>query len=183
MHQQSLQGHKDRVTCLCLTEDGKFLVSGSEDTTLLVWNVITDQRSRTSRGNLPARVPIFVEPHPPHILYGHSSRVTAVAASSEQDVCVSGSYGTVMIHKLRRGDYVRHVALVSPKTSEALYIDMVVMDTYTGNWIAYSKGQLLLQLYSVNGRLIHSLYTSEHIADMCITSDAKYLVTGGQKNQ
>lgn len=39
-HVQSLFGHKDKITCLCLTEDGKFLVTGSDDTTVLVWHMI-----------------------------------------------------------------------------------------------------------------------------------------------
>jgi hypothetical protein len=110
-------------------------------------------------------------------------------------------------------------------------LDMIVIDTHTGNWVAYSKvslgrwrerekgeegeggrreergarggegrkgtgeegrvkriealtnpqTELLLYLYSINGRFLRSVYTNEHLSDMCITSDTKYLITCGQK--
>eukprot|EP01126_Amoeba_proteus_P013122 TRINITY_DN15495_c0_g2_i1.p1 TRINITY_DN15495_c0_g2~~TRINITY_DN15495_c0_g2_i1.p1 ORF type:complete len:508 (-),score=84.80 TRINITY_DN15495_c0_g2_i1:501-1868(-) len=176
--QQTLHGHKDLITCLCLTEDGKFLVSGSEDTTLMVWHILPD--AQTSKHGTTK---FFVNNRvgSPCVLYGHSSQVTGVVASSEQDLCVSGSYGSIMFHRLRKGDCVQHLTLVSSKTGDLMNVDLLVMDTRSGNWILHSKMELLLQLYSVNGRLIQSAYTHEHIVDMCLTSRAKFLITAGQK--
>lgn len=78
--------------------------------------MIDEKRIKVSRSS--SRAPNYIEPDPSHVLYGHSSPITCVAASSEQDICISASYGIVMIHNLRRGDYVRHVITLTPKLSD-----------------------------------------------------------------
>eukprot|EP01127_Copromyxa_protea_P005440 TRINITY_DN1536_c0_g1_i1.p1 TRINITY_DN1536_c0_g1~~TRINITY_DN1536_c0_g1_i1.p1 ORF type:complete len:3602 (-),score=523.92 TRINITY_DN1536_c0_g1_i1:100-9459(-) len=233
--QQSLLGHKDRVTCLTITEDGKYLVTGSKDTSVLIWTIVLDEKRRLRS----ARAPTHVEPHPTHVLYGHSNPITCVAASSEQDLCISASFGMAIIHNLRRGDYVRHVIIFAPTLNHLVTpghvsgvenenedaglaigaageegfegtrgeegeearakadeekatassegerqkvetADMIAIDTHIGNWIAYSQKELRIYLYTINGRLLRSIYTGEHISDMCITGDSKYLITCGK---
>ena len=61
---QSLVKHKDLVTCLSISTDAKFLISGSRDTTLLVWELIYNKSSL-----------VRIEENPIHILYGHNSEV------------------------------------------------------------------------------------------------------------
>ena len=96
---QSVCQQKDVITCLALAHDfGHYwLVSGSRDCTLMVWDVHVDRE-------LP------LNPHPRHILYGHDDSVTCVAISPEMDIVVSGSDdGTVVVHNLRDGAYVRSI--------------------------------------------------------------------------
>ena len=38
---QSIAAHKDIVTCLALGSDSRTLVTGSRDTTLMVWEIVT----------------------------------------------------------------------------------------------------------------------------------------------
>jgi WD40 repeat protein len=61
---QSIGKHKDLVTVLAITADGKVLVTGSKDTTLLVWEVVCI-KGTTYR----------LEENPMHILYGHNDDV------------------------------------------------------------------------------------------------------------
>eukprot|EP01126_Amoeba_proteus_P010768 TRINITY_DN14242_c0_g3_i1.p1 TRINITY_DN14242_c0_g3~~TRINITY_DN14242_c0_g3_i1.p1 ORF type:complete len:159 (-),score=21.33 TRINITY_DN14242_c0_g3_i1:135-611(-) len=87
-----------------------------------------------------------------------------------------------MIHQLHDGKFFRHVNMLSPKTRETLDVSLLAINPSMGNWISYSKTDLLLQLYTVNGRLVHNKYTTEHVVDMCTTSNFKYLVSAGHKN-
>jgi hypothetical protein len=98
---QAVVAHDDMVSCVALTTDGRTLVTGSRDTTLLVWDV--DPSSGVVR-----RPPV-------HTLHGHDSEVTVVLVSTEYDLIVSGARdGTCMVHTLRAGRYVRTLRLAPP---------------------------------------------------------------------
>jgi len=95
---QSLPGHQDVVTCLAVTDDGATLVTGSKDTTLLVWNI-------GQRNSL-----YYLDDLPKFSLNGHNDEVLCVALSSNLDVCVSGSKdSSIIIHTLSNGGYVRSI--------------------------------------------------------------------------
>ncbi len=86
---------------------GTFVVSGSMDTTCMVWQVVQEYG-----------VSINLDPTPVHILYGHTERVTSVDISNELDMVVSGSTdGTVNIHTLRAGCFVRSISFWNEKVS------------------------------------------------------------------
>ena len=97
---QSMRQQRDVITCLALAKDfgQRWLVTGSRDCTLMVWDV-----------NLDREQPLNA--HPQYILYGHDDAVTCVAINPELDVVVSGSDdGTVNVHNLRDGSYVRTIS-------------------------------------------------------------------------
>ena len=73
---QSLRAHTDVVSCLALTADGAALVTGSRDTTLMVWML-----HERGRGASLAAPPLPEKPR--HVLHGHDDEVTCVVASSE----------------------------------------------------------------------------------------------------
>ena len=96
---QTLDHHKDIVTCLAMGADGKTFVSGSKDTTVLVWEIVYIKNS-----------PMKVMENPLHVLHGHSDEVTCVAIDVGLDVCVSGSKdGSCIVHNLIEGIYVRSI--------------------------------------------------------------------------
>uniref|UniRef100_A0A8C9XVM0 Neurobeachin-like protein 2 n=1 Tax=Sander lucioperca TaxID=283035 RepID=A0A8C9XVM0_SANLU len=89
--------HIDIVTCLALDLCGIYLISGSRDTSCIVWQVL--QQGGFSSG---------LSPRPVQILVGHDQEVTCVAISTELDMAVSGSKdGTVIVHTVRRGQFLR----------------------------------------------------------------------------
>ena len=67
---QSLRAHTDVVSCLALTRDGCTLVTGSRDTTLMVWTLTTSRAS-----------PVISD-KPRHVLHGHDDEVMSVVVSS-----------------------------------------------------------------------------------------------------
>lgn len=92
------------MTCVCVASDlGKhWLVSGSRDCTVIVWEL------------LPERDGEPVNPNPEKILYGHDDCVNCVSLHCEQDLIVSGSDdGTVILHSLRDGQYLRSILIGS----------------------------------------------------------------------
>lgn len=159
---QSLREHKDLVTCLALGADGRTFVTGSKDTTILVWEILYIKGS-------PSRV----AEKPKHILYGHNDDVTCVAVDIGLDVCVSGSNdGTCIIHNLRQGDYVR--SLYHPKD---LPITLVAISTL-GHVVFYSQADRLLYLYNINGQFFKSIDVHERLQTIFISPSAEYLITG-----
>ncbi|XP_064814928.1 neurobeachin-like protein 2, partial [Oncorhynchus masou masou] len=87
----------DVVTCLALDLCGIYLISGSRDTSCIVWQVL--QQGEFSSG---------LSPRPVQVLCGHDQEVTCVAISTELDMAVSGSKdGTLIIHSVRRGQFLR----------------------------------------------------------------------------
>jgi WD40 repeat protein len=98
---QSVCHHSDVITCVALAKDfgQSWLVTGSRDCTLAIWAVHAAGDKEIPLGDQPL-----------HILYGHDDAVTSVAVNAEIDVVVSGSEdGTIIIHNLRDGSYVRSI--------------------------------------------------------------------------
>jgi WD40 repeat protein len=101
----TLRGHSDRVRCLCLSLDGKFLVSGSVDRTIKLWNLATKELIRTF-GDICDR---------------HLGAVLSVAISPDGKTLISGSADkTTKIWDMNTGkeinsfnDYVEQVTSVA----------------------------------------------------------------------
>lgn len=137
----SFVGHwrqRDVVTCVTLSENDEYLVSGSKDTTVLTWSI-------DKNGNIARQ--------PENILYGHDDEVTCVAVSSDLDVVVSGGKdGTMIVHTLRSGKYSRTI-----RHPSGLAITSLALDGNTGRIVAYSRNDNRLYLYTINGKLLFSV--------------------------
>lgn len=95
----SIARHRDVVTSLSLADGGagcRRLVTASRDTTVMVWRV--DDNGGLSSSSLL------------HVLYGHDTPVTCVCARASLDAIVSsGEDGTIVVHSLWGGIYVRTI--------------------------------------------------------------------------
>ena len=178
---QSITAHKDAVTCLTLATDfgHTWLVTGSRDCTLMIWDVNTS-------GDLP-----LGSGAPKRILYGHDDAVSCVAVSTVLDVVVSGSDdGTVIIHSLREGSYTRTIVIgVSPLSSQPSATSEVstsrrrvhwVCVTREGYVVVYVIDEHLLCTYTVNGRLLARKDVRERLYAFLPSEDGQVLVTGGE---
>jgi WD40 repeat protein len=129
----------------------------------MVWDVV-----------LAGGVPRVVLP-PRHVLFGHDDEVTSLDVNFELDVAASGSRdGSVSVHTLREGKYVWTAKLPTGGAVTMLRISPV-----NGHIVAYSQQQFSLSLYSINGKLLERTEIHERLADMFITRDGHYLITGG----
>ncbi|XP_011603991.2 neurobeachin-like protein 2 isoform X2 [Takifugu rubripes] len=165
--------HIDVVTCLALDLCGIYLISGSRDTSCIVWKVL--QQGGFSSG---------LSPRPVQVLCGHDQEVTCVAISTELDMAVSGSKdGTVIVHTIRRGQFLRSLrppgkSSVPAQISE-LQVGMeghiVVQTSLEG--CSRRKGQYSVHVYSVNGHLLSSFTTEEQVTALHLVSEHVILGT------
>jgi len=166
---QSISKHKDIVTCLAIGEHGQILVTGSKDTTIMVWQIIS--KNQTHRIN---EVPKLT-------LYGHNDSVMCVSLSVELDILASGSKdGSVIIHSLSSGQYVYSIY---PYQQLGAYPTIkLVQISQEGHIIVYSpyKNENKIFVYSINGDEITRGSTAEKINVMVTSSDSTQLVTGSR---
>lgn len=167
--------HMDIVTCLATDYCCINLISGSRDRTCMIWQI--SQQGGVS-GDLSAK--------PIQILYGHTDEITSVGISTELDMAVSGARdGTVIIHTIRRGQYMR---TLKPPTDSSLVMTIPnLVVSADGHIVIHSslegKGTLknknALHLYGVNGKYLSSESLKEQVLDMCVNGE--YIVIGSRQ--
>ncbi|KAJ7408227.1 neurobeachin-like protein 1 isoform X1 [Pitangus sulphuratus] len=164
--------HMDIVTCLAIDYCGIHLISGSRDTTCMIWQIVQQ-----------GGVPVGLAPKPLQILYGHTDEVSSVGISTELDMAVSGSRdGTVIVRTIRKGQYVR--TLRPPCESSLLLTVPNLAVSWEGHIVVHTsiegkttlKDKNALHLYSVNGKYLGSETLKEEVSDMCVTGE--YIVMG-----
>uniref|UniRef100_A0A3Q3QH30 Neurobeachin-like protein 2 n=1 Tax=Monopterus albus TaxID=43700 RepID=A0A3Q3QH30_MONAL len=167
--------HLDIVTCLSTDHCGIHLISGSRDTTCMVWQVLQQ-----------GGAPVGLCPKPVQVLYGHTDEVVSVSISTELDMAVSGSRdGTVIIHTVRRGQYMR---CLRPPCDSSLPLSILHLAvSWEGHLLVHTclegkatlKDKNALHLYSVNGKYLCSESLMEQVTDMCVSGE--YVVTGSEQ--
>ncbi|KAL1771089.1 neurobeachin 1 isoform X1 [Sigmodon hispidus] len=164
--------HIDIVTCLATDYCGIHLISGSRDTTCMIWQI-------TQQGGTP----VGLASKPFQILYGHTDEVLSVGISTELDMAVSGSRdGTVIIHTIQKGQYMR---TLRPPCESSLFLTIPSLAiSWEGHIVIYStleekltlKDKNMLHVFSVNGKYLGSQVLNEQISDMCIVGE--HVITG-----
>eukprot|EP00270_Netrium_digitus_P003095 TRINITY_DN13517_c0_g1_i1.p1 TRINITY_DN13517_c0_g1~~TRINITY_DN13517_c0_g1_i1.p1 ORF type:complete len:901 (-),score=178.89 TRINITY_DN13517_c0_g1_i1:137-2839(-) len=163
-----IRQHKDIVTCLAVSSDRSVLITGSRDTTMMVWDIQTV---------LPAMGSVsgFVSCYPRFVLCGHDDTVTTVVAKAELDIIVSASLdGTCLIHSLAGGRLVR--SLQHPHHCPVL---RVAVSSSTGHIALYSHDDLMVHVSSMNGKFLASSDISSRLSSVVVSSCGDYLITGG----
>ncbi|XP_078489274.1 neurobeachin-like protein 1 [Ciona intestinalis] len=158
--------HLDVVTCLALDHGGTYMISGSYDTTCIIWKV-----------NQPSGAANNIGAQPLHILYGHEDVVTCVVVNSELDVALSSSKdGTCVIHTVRKGHYVRTIRPISNNPQHFTVPSIALSEE--GKIVLYARSKKecgeekhFLHLYSINGR---------HIALDCLESRLGHMTVCGE---
>lgn len=145
-----LRGHQGWVISVAVSRDGKYIATGSEDSTVRVWSI---------KGELL------------QILKGHRDRVNSVAISSNGKYIASGSADATvrlwsiagkLLKSLQLKDRVNSVSF-SPSSDRIM----------TGS----SDGTV--QLWSTEGQLLRTFRGSqESIRSIAFSSDGKYIVSG-----
>ncbi|XP_057674721.1 neurobeachin-like protein 1 isoform X1 [Corythoichthys intestinalis] len=167
--------HMDIVTCLSTDHCGIHLISGSRDTTCMVWQVLQQ-----------GGAPVGLHPKPVQVLYGHTDEVVSVSISTELDMAVSGARdGVVIIHTVRRGQYVRCLRPPSDSSLPLSILHLAV--SWEGHLLVHTclegkatlKDKNALHLYSVNGKHLYSEHLKEQVTDMCVSGE--FVVTGSEQ--
>lgn len=177
---QAAARHQDLVTCIAATFCGRFLISGSRDTTLIVWDVCGDSAgasgARRGRGGAARDSHAMpLQPVPRHVLAGHGDAVTCLAADAGLDLVVSAAAdGVLLFHTLRTGRYVRTLRLGHPPAWLALAPE-------AGALVVHSHADLALRVFTINARPLVATESTERLAAGVATPDGRFLLTGGAK--
>ncbi len=150
---KTLNGHSGFVNSVVISSDNRYMVSGSDDKTVRLWDVNSGKLLKT--------------------LNGHSDIVLSVVISSDNRYIVSGGYDTVKLWDFKSGkllktlnghsDSVASVAI----SSDNRYI-------VSGGW------DKTVQLWDVNsGKLLKTLNGhNRSVYSVAISSDNRYIVSG-----
>ncbi|XP_061652888.1 neurobeachin-like protein 1 isoform X2 [Phyllopteryx taeniolatus] len=167
--------HMDIVTCLSTDHCSIHLISGSRDTTCMVWQVLQQ-----------GGAPVGLHPKPVQVLYGHTNEVVSVSISTELDMAVSGARdGVVIIHTVRKGQYVR---CLRPPCDSSLPLSVLHLAvSWEGHLLVHTclegkatlKDKNALHLYSVNGKHLCSEPLKEQMTDMCVSGE--FVIIGSEQ--
>ncbi|XVF33458.1 hypothetical protein REPUB_Repub17cG0170100 [Reevesia pubescens] len=159
-------GHCAPVTCLALSPDSNYLVTGSQDTTLLLWRIHRAFTSRssssseqitgtgaptsTSSGTLANTMADKSRKRriegPIHVLRGHHREILCCCVSSDLGIAVScGRSSDVLLHSIRRGRLIRRFAGVEA--------DAVCLSS-EGIILTWNQMQHTLSTFTLNGFLV-----------------------------
>ncbi|CAA7050731.1 unnamed protein product [Microthlaspi erraticum] len=184
-------GHCAPVTCLALSPDNNFLVTGSRDCTVLLWRI---HKAFASRTNVSEPSPASGTPSsasntnlantlanrgkkcrlegPIQVLRGHRRELVSCCVSSDQGVVVSSSESSdVLLHSIRKGRLIRRLVGVTAN-SLCISSDGVIM--------AWSSSEGCISVFTINGVLIAKakLPFSSSISCMEISMDGQNALIG-----
>ncbi|CAF0830697.1 unnamed protein product [Rotaria sp. Silwood1] len=157
----SLIHHTDIITCLTLDSTGYILVTGSRDTTCVIWNISLQDDHHLNNLNDQESNSFLT---PDITLYGHTSEVTCICVSTELDLVISGSLdGTCNIHTVEHGIYIRTLRPIGDR------IVNLQLSNERHILIQTEKDDTHLFLYSINGSLIRTRRLEYKIVDMLLS--------------
>jgi WD40 repeat protein len=162
--------HTGMVTCLAMSGDGEVLVSGSRDSTVIVW----DLSALTMEG-----ASFSLEPRVKFVLCGHDEEVTSVCIHSGLDLIATGSVdGTCVLYSASTGEQLR---VLAPPAGSWLGTSPPPLRwagvSEQGFVVTYASQRLYL--FALNGRYLHSVDTLERLCSFALSGDGAFLVTGG----
>ena len=179
-------GHCSPVTCLALSPDSNFLVTGSRDTTLLMWRfhkgltsqTSESQQTKTSETPSSASNTLMNKAKkrriegPIQVLHGHLREVTCCCVSSDHGIVVSSTESTdVLVHSIRKGRLIRRIVGVKAH---------VLCISSGGVLVVWSRSDRSISTFTINGVLISKakLPSSCTISCMELSMDGQNIVVG-----
>ncbi|PIA49816.1 hypothetical protein AQUCO_01300510v1 [Aquilegia coerulea] len=166
---EAAEGHCAPVTCLALSPDSNYLVTGSQDTTVILWRIHRASASQSSgisepptssstpssssgtySNNIADSSRRRIE-GPMHVLRGHLREITCCCVNSNLGIVVSSSFSSgVLLHSIRRGRLIRRLVGVEAQlvclSSEGVIMTWNKLDqrlcTFTINGVPIATANL-----------------------------------------
>nr|XP_009598677.1 BEACH domain-containing protein C2 [Nicotiana tomentosiformis] len=172
------RGHCAPVTCVALSPDSNYLVTGSKDATVLLWRInrasmprigstaeastgsSTPSTSSTTPNSSREKSKRHRIEGPIHVLRGHLGEILCCCVSSDLGIVVScSSSSDVLLHTIRRGRLVRRLVGMEAH-SVCLSSDGIIM--------AWNKFHKTLSTFTLNGILIARIQFPLYSAISCM---------------
>ncbi|KAH8611644.1 PH domain [Trypanosoma vivax] len=153
--EEYLKAHCGRVVRVVASPDSRYIVSGAEDTTFVVWSVNVQPNRSKLHVNL-----LFA-------VYGHEGNPTAMDICPGVDLVVTASSdGMLMFHSIQNSRLER-----SLRHPSKLSIDRVLIQhtCYLPNILFTSSSDNVVHQVSMNGAVLRSVPAPGHITWWCRT--------------
>jgi WD40 repeat protein/serine/threonine protein kinase len=198
-----LQGHSQNVTSVCFSRDGRFLISGSDDKTIRLWDVATGEEIRCFQGHTDKVTAVSVSPDGRHLLSGsrdktlrlwdvatgkevrrfegHTDAVHAVCFTTYGLRAVSGGKDeTIRFWEVSTGRELRRFeGLVGGVNSVCFSSD----DHYvlSGSGDVWKSPEATMKLWGMAGgrEAIGFEGHSTGVKSVCFSPDGRYALSGG----
>ncbi|MBD2339581.1 hypothetical protein H6G64_21645 [Calothrix sp. FACHB-156] len=193
---RTLVGHSKSVNALALTPDGKYVISGSDDNTLKVWNWQTGEELRTLNGHSSYVNALALTPDGKYVisgsldstlkvwnwqtgeelrtLNGHSKSVEALALTSDSKYVITGSSDTTLkVWDWQTGEELRTLA------GHTSSVNAVAL-TSDGKYAISGSGDTTLKVWNwQTGELLRTIEGhSSYVNTLTLTPDGKYAISG-----
>ena len=159
---KELRGHSQYVSAVAISADGRWLLSGSDDHTVVLWDVVSG--------------------HPIRTLEGHEARIASVAMTPDATTALTGSDDlTLRLWDLRRGRCENTLFLKGKVFCVALSADgrrAVSSAAGSDNFLGID-GTVVALWDLERGRVLREF--EEHtsaVKALALTPDGRYLATG-----
>lgn len=189
---ETASGHIAPVTCLALSPDSNYLVTGSRDTTVILWRIHQTVSSHkknaqepppttptTPRSPLSGSTSSLSETNrrrvegPMHVMRGHLGEVTCCSVSPDLGLVASSSNATgVLLHSLRTGRLIRKLDV-----AEAHAICL----SSQGIILVWNETKKTLSTFTVNGLPIATsvlLPFSGQVSCIDVSTDGHFALIG-----
>ncbi|RZR77396.1 hypothetical protein BHM03_00002450 [Ensete ventricosum] len=157
---ETAAGHCAPVTCLSLSNDSNYLVTGSRDTTVIIWRI--HRVSLSNAKNVSESTPTAISPTggsdpnstldasrrrriegPMHVLRGHLGEIISCSVCSDLGAVASCSNASgVILHSLRRGRLIKKLGIKEAH---------IVCLSSQGVLLIWNKIKKSLSTFTVNG--------------------------------
>ncbi|OEL16682.1 BEACH domain-containing protein C2 [Dichanthelium oligosanthes] len=193
---ETASGHLAPVTCLALSSDSNYLVTGSRDTTVILWRIhrtgsshkknspeppppTTPTTPRSPLSNSTSSVSSLSETKrrriegPMHVMRGHLGEVTCCSVSPDLGLVASSSNTSgVLLHSLRTGRLIRRLVV-----AEAHAICL----SSQGIILVWNEPKKTLSTFTVNGLPVATsvlLPFSGQVSCIEISTDGHFALIG-----
>ena len=151
-------GHTHNIRSVAFSPYGRYIVSGSFDKTIRLWNASTGREVRT--------------------ITGHTDEVSSVAFSPDGRYIASGSWGETVNVKLWETSTGREIRTLAGHTD---YVESVAFSP-DGRYVASGSRDKTVKLWdATTGREIRTLVGhTDSVKSVAFSPDGRYLVSGSQ---
>lgn len=168
----SLMGHNDNVEALALSKDGKFLASGSKDTTVKIWDLAAGKETQTLKGHTDDVISVGFSPDGKQVVTTSMDKTVRVWNIADAKEVASFKVENMVKTKDPKGKETQ-VKEIGREFTHALF-------TNDGKKVIACNRDGLIKFYDIDAKKEdRELKAHEGVLALALSPDGSKLATGG----